>query len=72
MHHRAQLLYMLRHLSKKLINLEAAVAIMMAFYNFCGVHQTLRVTPAMKAGLTNRAWTIRDLLMADTAVESAA
>lgn len=58
--------------SKKLINLEAGVAIMMAFYNFCRVHQTLRVTPAMEAGLTNRVWTIRDLLTAETAVESAA
>jgi hypothetical protein len=48
MHHRAQRLYML-HLSKKLINLEAAVAIMIVFYDFCRLHQTLRVTPAMEA-----------------------
>lgn len=48
--------------SKKLVNLQAAVAIFMAFYNFCRVHQTLRVTPAMEAGLTDRVWTMRDLL----------
>jgi transposase-like protein/IS1 family transposase len=58
--------------SKKLVNLEAAVAIMMAFYNFCRVHQTLRVTPAMEAGLTNRVWTVRDLLTASTTWERAA
>lgn len=51
--------------SKKLINLEASVAIFMAFYNFCRVHQTLRVTPAMEAGLTDKIWSIRDLLTAD-------
>jgi transposase-like protein/IS1 family transposase len=58
--------------SKKLINLEAAVAIMMAFYNFCRVHQTLRVTPAMEAGLTNRVWSVRDLLTATVTGERAA
>jgi transposase-like protein/IS1 family transposase len=58
--------------SKKLINLEAAVAIMMAFYNFCRVHQTLRVTPAMEAGLTNRVWSIRDLLTDDPGASEAA
>jgi hypothetical protein len=52
-------------LSKKLINLEASVAIFMAFYNFCRVHQTLRVTPAMEGGLADRVWTVLDLLMAD-------
>lgn len=48
--------------SKTLINLEATVAVFMAWYNFCRVHQTLRVTPAMEAGLTDRVWSIRDLL----------
>lgn len=36
----------------------------MAWYNLCRVHQTLRVTPAMEAGLTDRVWTIRELLVA--------
>jgi len=34
--------------SKKLDNLKAAVRLYVAFYNFCRVHQTLRVTPAME------------------------
>lgn len=50
--------------SKKLENLRAAVALFMAWYNFCRVHQTLRVTPAMEAGLTDHVWTIRELLAA--------
>jgi hypothetical protein len=40
--------------SKKLDNLKAAVCLWFAFYNFCRVHQTLRVTPAMEAGLGSR------------------
>ena len=48
--------------SKKLENLKAAVAVFMAWYNFCRVHQTLRVTPAMEAGLTDHVWTIGELL----------
>jgi hypothetical protein len=50
--------------SKKLENLKAAVAVFMAWYNFCRVHQTLRVTPAMEAGLTDHVWTISELLAA--------
>jgi len=48
--------------SKKLENLKAAVALHFAHYNFVRVHQTLRVTPAMKAGLTDHIWSIKDLL----------
>lgn len=48
--------------SKKLENLKAAVAVFVAWYNFCRVHQTLRVTPAMEAGLTDHVWTIGELL----------
>ena len=50
--------------SKKLINLEATVAVFMAWYNFCRVHQTLRVTPAMEAGITDHIWTVQELLTA--------
>jgi hypothetical protein len=50
--------------SKKLANLKSAVAVFVAWYNFCRVHQTLRVTPAMEAGLTDHAWTLRELLTA--------
>ena len=48
--------------SKKLENLQAAVSVFMCWYNFCRVHQTLRVTPAMEAGLTDHVWTIGELL----------
>ena len=48
--------------SKNLINLEATVAVFMAWYNFCRVHQTLRVTPAMEAGIADHVWTVRELL----------
>lgn len=44
----------------------------MAYYNFCKVNQTLRVTPAMEAGLTDHGWAIRELLTAKTALQSAA
>ena len=48
--------------SKKLENLQAAVTLYVAFYNFCRVHQTVKATPAMAAGLTDHAWTIVELL----------
>jgi IS1 family transposase len=49
-------------LSKKVAILEAAVALHFFYYNFCRIHQTLRVTPAMEAGLTNHAWEIEELV----------
>lgn len=48
--------------SKKWDNLRAALALHFAYYNFCRVHRSLRATPAMAAGLTQRAWTLGDLL----------
>src|SRR5258708_33219057 len=48
--------------SKKLENFEAAVALNFAYYNFCKYHITIKTTPACAAGLTDRAWTIADLL----------
>ena len=50
--------------SKKLDNLKAACALHFAYYNFCRVHQTLRCTPAMEAGITDHVWTIAELLKA--------
>jgi hypothetical protein len=38
----------------------------MTWYNFSRVHQTLRVTPAMEAGLTDHVWTIAELLTTST------
>ncbi len=48
--------------SKKLENLKAATALHFAHYNFCRVHRTLQVTPAMAAGIVNTVWEIGDLL----------
>jgi IS1 family transposase len=48
--------------SKKLDNLKAACALYFAYYNFCRVHATLRVSPALEAGLTDHIWTLRELL----------
>jgi hypothetical protein len=50
--------------SKKLENLQAAVSVFMCWYNFCRVHQTWRVTPAMEAGITDHVWTLTELLTA--------
>jgi len=59
--------------SKKLANLKAALALHFAYYNFCRVHQTLRVTPAMAAGITDRLWSVSELIetMNSNAVEVA-
>ncbi len=48
--------------SKKLENMKAACAIHFAWYNFCRVHSSLRVTPAMAAGLSSRVWEIGEFL----------
>ena len=48
--------------SKKIENLECAVALHFMYYNFCRIHQTLRVTPAMEAGLTDHAWELEELI----------
>jgi IS1 family transposase len=48
--------------SKKFENHCHMVAIYFAYYNFCRVHQTLRVTPAMEAGLTDHIWSLEELV----------
>lgn len=48
--------------SKTLEHLTAAIHLYMAFFNFCRVHQTLRVTPAMQAGIADHVWTVQELL----------
>jgi len=50
--------------SKKLENHRAAVALWICFYNFCRVHETLRMTPAMALGITDHIWTISELMAA--------
>jgi IS1 family transposase len=48
--------------SKKLANLEAAVALHYMHYNFCRIHQTLRVTPAMEAGIADHVWNLEEII----------
>jgi len=48
--------------SKKIENHAAAVALWFMYYNFCRVHSTLRVTPAMESGLSNHVWSIEELV----------
>jgi len=52
--------------SKKLSHLKAAVALHFAHYNFMRVHRTLRITPAMAAGLTDHIWGWEELLKGET------
>jgi len=48
--------------SKKWANLNAMLALYFAWYNFVRVHRTLRVTPAMAAGITDHIWSMRELI----------
>ncbi len=48
--------------SKKVDNHRHMVALHYMYYNFCRIHQTLRVTPAMEAKITDRVWTIEELI----------
>jgi IS1 family transposase len=50
--------------SKKLENFDAAVALHFAYYNFVKRHNTLRMTPAMAAGIEKDFWTVKDLVEA--------
>ena len=48
--------------SKKAENHAHAVALHLMYYNFCRIHNTLKVTPAMAAGVTERLWEIEDIV----------
>ncbi len=48
--------------SKKIENHEHAVALHFMHYNFCRIHQSLRVTPAMQAGVSDKVWSLADLI----------
>ncbi len=48
--------------SKKVENLAHAVSLHFIYYNFCRIHQTLRVTPAMEAGVSDHAWEVEEIL----------
>lgn len=48
--------------SKKIDNLEAAVALHFMYYNFCRIHKSLRVTPAMEAGIADHMWSLEEVV----------
>jgi len=52
--------------SKRRTHLRAALGLHFAHYDLARVHSSLRVTPAMEAGVTNRIWSVRDLIEAST------
>jgi hypothetical protein len=47
--------------SKKLESHCDALALYFVWYNFCRIHKSLRVTPAMAAGIADRLWSIEDI-----------
>jgi hypothetical protein len=54
--------------SKRLDNHLAAIALYVAHYNLCRVHETLRTTPAVQLGITDRVWSLGDLIDAALAL----
>lgn len=55
--------------SKKLENHAAAISLFVAHYNFCRVHETLDMTPAVKLGIADRAWSLGQLIDAAIATQ---
>lgn len=49
--------------SKKLENHMAAISLHFMYYNFCRIHKTLRVTPAMETGIDDHVWSIEEVIM---------
>ena len=47
--------------SKKIENHAYALALFYMHYNFCRIHQTLRVTPAMEAGISDHVWSLEEV-----------
>ena len=58
--------------SKKVENLAAAVSVYFMHYNFCRVHQTLKTSPAVAAGVADHVWSLDEMIAlletAETAV----
>jgi hypothetical protein len=48
--------------SKKVEDLETAVALHYMHYNFCRIHQLLRVTPAMEPGVSDHVWSLDEII----------
>jgi hypothetical protein len=58
--------------SKKIENHKHAFALFAMHYNFCRIHQSLRVTPAMQAGVTDHVWELEEIIsLLDCAIEKA-
>jgi hypothetical protein len=47
--------------SKKVKNHEAMIALHYCWYNFARIHKTLRVTPAMEAGVSDHVWSLEEI-----------
>lgn len=58
--------------SRKIENHRAAVSLHVMWYNFCRVHESLRVTPAMEAGIADHVWTVDELVERALAAEPCA
>jgi IS1 family transposase len=48
--------------SKKVENHQHAIAIYFMYYNFCRIHESLRITPAMAAGVSDHVWSIQEMI----------
>jgi hypothetical protein len=48
--------------SKKVENHKHALALYFMYYNFARIHQTLRVTPAMEAGISDHVWSLEEIV----------
>jgi hypothetical protein len=57
--------------SKKIENHRMACAVHFVHYNFCRIHQSLRITPAMAAGLSDHVWSLAEMVELLTAEEAA-
>lgn len=60
--HMSRLTRLTNAFSKKFENFQAAVALHFGYYNFVRFHKTLRMTPAMAGGVTDRVWTVEELI----------
>jgi hypothetical protein len=59
--------------SKKVENHEHMLALFFMYYNFCRIHQSLRVTPAMEAGIADHVWDLEEVIsLLDSVSEKAA
>ncbi|MBF5091399.1 hypothetical protein F1640_15555 [Novosphingobium sp. NBM11] len=57
--------------SKKLDNHIHALALYFAFHNFCRIYKSLKITPAIAAGVTDRLWSLEDIVAKIDAMASA-